>query len=1207
MLIACLLLAVCQSASSYDLTLTDPQGDDHGPGTYVYPLDAVFTSGSFDIVRFSARDVGTKARFEIEIAGAVSDPWGSGAGFSLQSIDIYIDKDGALGSGSTASLERRNVEFSPSSAWEYCVWCAPPFDDFQTSVIDASGNTFTSGVATSVDQAHRVISVEVPKSILGTPTAAWKYVVLMLSQSGYDPGRVRAVMKNAGQWVLGGGDDSQWDSNVIDMVAQAGVRQEALLANYNATPGVRPILVNMADAVSPSISHSAPASWEAHIPLPITAEITDDVVVGASVLVRKPGLAYQEVTMERTSATGWRATIPGSKVDVEGLQYYISATDGTNSSTLPSPSAPFLVSVTPDVTGPAVTHLEAQPSVFSPNGDGYKDTSLITAELSEPGHVWLKVYDSAGLPVRPLSDSSFAESILTAVWDGKNQLGQTVVDGTYRVVARCRDLAGLQSESETTLVEVRINEPMRRLDVVLLFHANQNLVPYGKVGNRACYKGVLQTLRAHPSLKFMIHFSGSLISDLLWFDPETIEILRQGVADGQFEIVGSTYAQNIIYSTRISESDFQMNQHQIAIHKALIEATFGATPISFWNPERVWTQNIVKLLADNGYENVQIEDHILIESGITGSEYAVRTTTWNGKTVNVFNDGKTFEGMVNGAIDSGDTASVMSFLRNLYNEDQNDQYAVCYHEDMEATGLWDYESGENPQVDFANLNKLLVAFERDPRIKVTTYSEFMGTHEPIEDLSPIADGAADWMGRDAWFTENGAPEAEAYREFFDSIRDTLNTIHSSFSQFAPDTVVARSLMDHAWFTLCAHQYEFAVHNYGGMVGTTQWDLARDALVSARAARYALAAGGEVASPQDINGDTIQEVLFVGPADLFVLSPYGGKLLYWFDLEDGKELVGNENFMRSYGETYTNDNAYVPVARGSQAYPWLSGNMIYPEIHQWTFEARRRCLNDSIWVNGVPQRDLVNRILTYGLDSNYVEFHYDLGATDVTKRITATDHSLSVEYAFSSASSQPVNIDIEVENGLTPDCLGVMMSGKKALRYWDGEDTSSVFVDSMRGVANILSNKGLLFEFLDPPTSINGEEDVFGLEVNPRWQFQIPPYGSEAVTLRLNILSYSGVKPRDRNHLHGNLLILPNPSRGNVDVYFRGLGPTGLSAEVFDVSGRLVQTLTSTTADDCPLISWNGLDRCGRPVASGIYVVRVGSGDQSSTGKVAIVK
>jgi hypothetical protein len=1191
---------------AYELTLSDPSGDDYGPGTYLYPLDPVFTSGSFDMTAFSAEEAGSKVRFEVQIAGEIEDPWGSGSGFSLQSIDIYIDQDGIAGSGSVSALERRNFGFSASSAWEYVVWCAPPFDGFTTHVIDAEGNTYYSGITVDVDQGNDVITVEVPESILGTPHPDWKYSVVMLSRAGFEPGRVRPVLENVGQWTLGGGDNGQWDSNVIDLVTGPGVSQEALLANYNPSAGVCPILINRVDAAPPAISHSPPTSWEAHSPLAVEASITDDVVTAADLFYRSPGGDYLGMSMVRTGAEDWNATVPGSAIEEGGLEYYIRATDATNSSTLPDSSAPFMVDITPDVTPPELVEVAVFPAVFSPNGDGFRDSAEVTLRLTEPGWVWLDVNGSAGGHVRSLADSAFTEGALTTSWDGKNDSGEVVPDGSYDIVARYADLAGHPGAPDSVGVEIDVDQAFRKLDIVLLFHANQNLVPYGKAANRACYKGVLNVLRDHPDLKFVIHFSGSLLSDLLWEDPETIEILREGALDGQFEIAGSTYIQNIIYSTRVSEDDFQFNQHQVAIHRDLIEDVLGVSPVSFWNPERVWTQNIVKLLTDNGYEIVQVEDHILYDSGISGSEYAVRTTTYDGNSVYVFDDDKTFEGIVNGAIDSGDTASVMSFLRGLYDEDVDDRYAVCYHEDMEATGLWDYESGFDPAANFANLDKLLTAFENDPTIKVTTYSEWLSEHQPLEDVSPIVDGGAVWMGGDAWFVENAEPAAEAYRGFFDSIRDTINAVHGIFASYAPDTTAARRLIDHAWFTLVAHQYEFAVHGYQGIVGTTQWELARTALVSARAAREALGPQERITTA-DFNDDDLDEVVVVTPGDLLVFSPYGGRMLYWFDLESGAELVGNENFMRSYGEPYTNDNAYVPIAIGSEAYPWLAGNMIIPEIHTYAFEARRRCFNDSIRVDGESAGSLVNTLTAYDLDTTRVEFTYDLGDLTVRKTVTPSLHSLGLDYVFESSSSGSMDVDMETENGLCPDLMEIMMTGRESLKYWDGVDTSSVHAAWTRGVLNVTTGSGLLFEFADSPASTWGEDDVFGLELNARWSFELPAMATHTVSMALAMERLSGIEPPVRDDRHGRLMILPNPSRGEVELLVRDVGAGGVEVGIFDLTGRLIRALYSNLSGSPVTLSWDGCNRFGQPVAGGIYFVKVSHGGTVSTAKVAILR
>jgi hypothetical protein len=69
------------------------------------------------------------------------------------------------------------------------------------------------------------------------------------------------------------------------------------------------------------------------------------------------------------------------------------------------------------------------------------------------------------------------------------------------------------------------------------------------------------------------------------------------------------------------------------------------------------------------------------------------------------------------------------------------------------------------------------------------------------------------------------------------------------------------------------------------------------------------------------------------------------------------------------------------------------------------------------------------VLDYDLDSSSVDFHYDLGTVMITKSLSPALHSLSLGYAFSSISSRPVQIEMALENGLSPDCLDVMLTGR----------------------------------------------------------------------------------------------------------------------------------------------------------------------------------
>ncbi|MBL8046499.1 MAG: hypothetical protein JNL09_08160, partial [Anaerolineales bacterium] len=104
------------------------------------------------------------------------------------------------------------------------------------------------------------------------------------------------------------------------------------------------------------------------------------------------------------------------------------------------------------------------------------------------------------------------------------------------------------------------------LQIAFVFHFNQHTSEYAVVANRACYRGLLNVLRAHPKLKFNLHLSGTLLRALNWFDSETLDLVRAGLADGQFELLGSTYAQNIPYASH----DWD-NAQQIAAHRHVLK------------------------------------------------------------------------------------------------------------------------------------------------------------------------------------------------------------------------------------------------------------------------------------------------------------------------------------------------------------------------------------------------------------------------------------------------------------------------------------------------------------------------------------------------------------------------------------------------------------------------------------------------------------
>lgn len=214
----------------------DPAGDDHGPGAYTYPLNAVFKRGVFDMLSFEVLKAGDDIVFQVRLAGDITNPWNSPVGVSLQTIDVYIDTDRKAGSGKTEALGGRHVTFAPESAWEYAIWV----EGWNQRIFTADGKEVQAGVRVSQDPVNKIISIRVPRTALGDPQPGWGYQVFILSQEGYpSPGnlRVREVLSTAQEWRLGGGDDSEIDPNVIDLLAPAGTTQEEILQAYDVSAG----------------------------------------------------------------------------------------------------------------------------------------------------------------------------------------------------------------------------------------------------------------------------------------------------------------------------------------------------------------------------------------------------------------------------------------------------------------------------------------------------------------------------------------------------------------------------------------------------------------------------------------------------------------------------------------------------------------------------------------------------------------------------------------------------------------------------------------------------------------------------------------------------------------------------------------------------------------------------------------------------------
>ncbi len=225
----------------------DPEGDDNGPGTYVYPTNAVFSPGVFDVTRFAVHDDGTQVNFVVTLRGEVTNPWG-GNQIALQRFNVYVRGDAA--GGTVPALPGTNARLAPYDR----VVTADGFADL--GVKDASGADAGPATLTAIPETRQIV-VSVPRSAFdGIDLAGAEYAVAMMSHAdgnGEGVGNIRPVYdrtywdqspSNGMGWIqeyrFGGGagewtndnaakDTDTRDPNVLDVLVPAGESQSQVL------------------------------------------------------------------------------------------------------------------------------------------------------------------------------------------------------------------------------------------------------------------------------------------------------------------------------------------------------------------------------------------------------------------------------------------------------------------------------------------------------------------------------------------------------------------------------------------------------------------------------------------------------------------------------------------------------------------------------------------------------------------------------------------------------------------------------------------------------------------------------------------------------------------------------------------------------------------------------------------------------------------
>jgi glucoamylase len=226
------------------LNVTDPTGDDNGPGTYAYPTNSVFVPGAFDITGFRITQTATDVYIQTKIRNLVST---FGSPFGAQMLDVYV-RDPAASAFSTDSAfpADRNYAIASPDAWNQRI----EVQGFASPVwVNASGNAVGS-MQFVADDASGTATMVLPKSSFGTVGPGWTFTVVLTGQDGTnqpDPVRTFAATPQPFQFgvcAVGGTSpicsvDPNTVPKVIDTIPPSGTSQATEL-----DPTAGPVVVH---------------------------------------------------------------------------------------------------------------------------------------------------------------------------------------------------------------------------------------------------------------------------------------------------------------------------------------------------------------------------------------------------------------------------------------------------------------------------------------------------------------------------------------------------------------------------------------------------------------------------------------------------------------------------------------------------------------------------------------------------------------------------------------------------------------------------------------------------------------------------------------------------------------------------------------------------------------------------------------------------
>jgi len=214
----------------------------------------------------------------------------------------------------------------------------------------------------------------------------------------------------------------------------------------------------------------------------------------------------------------------------------------------------------------------------------------------------------------------------------------------------------------------------------------------------------------------------------------------------------------------------------------------------------------------------------------------------------------------------------------------------------------------------------------------------------------------------------------------------------------------------------------------------------------------------------------------------------------------------------------------------------------------------------------------------------------------------------VVYTLTSQETTPTEISLDIQNSFSPALLAMMDNGRSSAAYFDGTGAPSQLVSSATaGVKNLVTGSAIHYLWGTSPDTLMGREDVFGLELNPRYTRTLAAGGSSNWSFSLlKGTTLTEVHPVATGAVPAQMELdqnYPNPFNPTTVVSGQWSVASVVRLAVYDILGREVAVL----ADGRYPAGKYSFSFDGSKLSSGTYFCRLTAGSFVAVRKMTLLK